>query len=395
MTASSKSVPAAPGTFLVGCDASDDIRVFSGTTYHLALEGARDGMITSMINLYPRGIGAWRSYARAAWWKLGGGSRGRHGFKFTDGYLDEIWKPHLAALRGSTVINNFQLYGPYFLGRYEKYGIDPYCYIDATLGEYFDDYGDFDMAQVDDAAKRCAFATERAGYSSCRRVFVMSRRSAGYLARHYAVPADRIHVVPPGANIPERLLEDWEQKAQPRRADGRSLVIGFVGLYPKRKGLPKIAEAVRRARCGGYDVRLNVIGKCPAEIARQDGVTYFGLIDKTTAIDRFVEVVAGADLGCMLSRAETAGIALLEFLRLGIPVIAADVGGIPDIVQLGAGELFSPEIPADELAERFVRFIDKPDRLAELRETAWQRRRNASWRRPVRELKAVLQAVAD
>jgi glycosyltransferase involved in cell wall biosynthesis len=75
---------------------------------------------------------------------------------------------------------------------------------------------------------------------------------------------------------------------------------------------------------------------------------------------------------------------------MGVPVIATDVGGIPDIVELGAGQFVSPEIRASDLAEHLARLLDEPERLAELRESAWRRRQNASWRRVVRELRDVL-----
>ena len=151
-----------------------------------------------------------------------------------------------------------------------------------------------------------------------------------------------------------------------------------------------IADAVQLLRRAGYDVHLHVIGKCPPEIAHQEGVTDFGLIDKRVDMDRFTEIVRNVDLGCMLSRAELTGIAYLEFLRMGIPIIATDVGGSPDIVQLGAGHLLSPEIPAAELAQHLAGLIDEPDNLADLHERAWIRRHNASWRRAVQELKVVL-----
>ena len=133
-----------------------------------------------------------------------------------------------------------------------------------------------------------------------------------------------------------------------------------------------------------------MIGKCPPEISQRDSVTHFGLIDKSVDMGRFIEIVRNVDIGCMLSRAELTGIALLEFLRMGVPIIATDVGGIPDILDLGAGQLVSPEISADDLAQRLVRLIDEPDQLAELQENAWQRRHNASWRRVVQELKGIL-----
>jgi glycosyltransferase involved in cell wall biosynthesis len=384
-----------PRTYVVGCDARDDIRVFSGTTYHLALQGMRDGLLTGMLNLYPKGLSGWPVYARAGWWYLAGSLRGRrHGFKYTDEYLDAVWKPRLPALRGSTVINNLQVFGSHFLRSHESFGILPYAYVDSTLTEYFDFYRPFDTAILNEASIRRAIAVEREGYASCRKVVVMSKRSAAHIVADYGLPQDKVHVVPPGANIPEHILEAVESRLGPRRQpDSRRLVIGFTAYAYERKGLPTIAEAVRLLRRGGYDVRLHIIGNCPPEIAQRDGVTHFGVIDKSVEMDRFIEAVRDVDVGCMLSRAEAAGIALLEFLRLGVPVIATDVGGIPDVVELGAGELVAPEISADELAQLLALLIDEPDRLAELRERAWRLRHNASWARVVQALKGLLEPV--
>ncbi len=387
-TTPARSLP----TYLVGCDVKHNERVLSGITYHLALQGVQDGLLAAMVNLYPRGLGGWETYARAGWWKLRGGIHGRHGFKFTDAYLDGIWRRHLPALRGTAIVNNFQLFGSHFLRTHRQYGITPYFYIDGTLGEYFGNYRAFDTANIDEQAISRALAAEGDGYAVSRRIVAMSRRTAADLVGRYAVPQDKIDVIPPGANIPESRLEEFDRQPERRQRGRTPLVVGFVGLYPERKGLPLISAAVRLARGAGYDVRLHVIGRCPVEIARQDGVTYFGLIDKRVGLDRFIDIIRGVDLGCMLSRAELTGIALVEFLRLGIPIIATDVGGIPDIVELGAGELVSPEISAEELAELLARMIDEPERLQALQERAWSRRHNASWRRVVQKLKIVLSA---
>ena len=374
-------------TYVVGCDCRSDIRVFSGSTYHLALAGVEVGVLAGMVNLYPRVTEAWPVYLRAGWWKLSG----RCGFKFTDGYLDGIWERGLRALQGCRIINNFQLFGSRFLQRYQAFDIVPYFYIDASLGEYFGDYQRFDTAKIDRAAIRQAMAAERDGYAACRKVVVMSRRSAAYIAQHYDVPESKIEIVRPGANIPEHLLEKFEQSPRRNsRLHKRSFVIGFIGLYPERKGLPTIARAVQLLRHSGYDIRLHVVGKCPPDITQQEGVTHFGLIDKRVHIDRFIEIVRNVDVGCMLSRAELTGIAYLEFLRMGVPVIGTDVGGTPDIIELGAGHLVSPEISPGGLAQRLAHMMDEPDRLGELQEQAWRRRHNASWRRAVRELTVVL-----
>jgi glycosyltransferase involved in cell wall biosynthesis len=377
--------------YLVISDNKIDVRAFSGITYHLALQGVEDGLLTGMVNLYPKGIADWRVYGQWCLWRLAGGVRGRCGFRFTEAYADGIWKRNLPALQGSIIINNFQLFGPHFLRSHMKFGITPYFYIDATLDEYFTNYSAFETAIIDQTVMREAVTAEREGYMSCRKIGVMSKRSAAYLHEHYAVPQEKIQVIPPGANIPERLLTTTDSRPRGRRTDKNTLVIGFVGLYPERKGLPGIAEAVRLLRRGGYDVRLHVIGHCPPEIAQWEGIVDFGLIEKGVDIKRFIDIIGNVDLGCMLSQADLSPVALLEFLRMGIPVIATDVGGIPDILDLGAGQLVPPEIAVGELAERLAHLIDEPNELIELQRRAWERRHNASWRRVVRELKDLLQ----
>jgi glycosyltransferase involved in cell wall biosynthesis len=381
------SGPAKRRAYVVGCDFKEDIRVFSGTTFHLAQQGIEDGLLTGMVNLYPRGARYWQVFARGGLWKL----TGRYGFKYTDWFLDPVWRRALPILRDSIVISNHQLFGSHFLEHHKTFGIEPYCYIDGTFSEYVNFYRLFDTAEFNDRKMCRVFAVEREGYASCRNVMVMSKRSAAYLAHHYDVPHSKIRVVPPGANIPERLLRALDCRPEKsRRTEMGSLVVGFIGVFPERKGLPTIAEAIRLLRVAGYDARLHVVGKCTPDIAQRDGIVNFGLIDKRVDIDRFIDIVGSVDVGCMLSRAELAGIALLEFMRMGVPVIATDVGGIPDILELGAGELVSPQISPDDLAQSLARLIDEPDRLAALRQAAWHRRHNASWRRAVGELKGIL-----
>jgi glycosyltransferase involved in cell wall biosynthesis len=73
----------------------------------------------------------------------------------------------------------------------------------------------------------------------------------------------------------------------------------------------------------------------------KDTPTYFaGYMSGTTLAAAF----ASADAFVFPSRTETLGLVLLEAMAAGCPVVAANSGGIPDIVQDGVnGYLFDPQ----------------------------------------------------
>jgi len=166
---------------------------------------------------------------------------------------------------------------------------------------------------------------------------------------------------------------------------GNEFTVGFVGLYPLRKGLDKLAKATQMLRGRGLPIRLRVIGRCPSDIAAMDGVEFMGAIDKLTDVARFISVLRTVDLGCQLSRAELTGIAMMEFLRVGMP----------DVVEGGGGVLVPATITAEELAEELLGVMEDQIGYNALRQAAIRRSKWASWRRAAGEIGAVLAGIAS
>jgi glycosyltransferase involved in cell wall biosynthesis len=88
-----------------------------------------------------------------------------------------------------------------------------------------------------------------------------------------------------------------------------------------------------------------VIGHCPEHLRAHPLVEWKGFIHKSQDTPRFLAEVDTFAVGCLPSYDEPLGISTLECLRLGIPVMGADVGGIPDCVPPEAG-LLVPRLAA-------------------------------------------------
>ncbi|MFI5288086.1 MAG: glycosyltransferase, partial [Polyangia bacterium] len=78
----------------------------------------------------------------------------------------------------------------------------------------------------------------------------------------------------------------------------------------------------------------------------------------------FVEVLQGADAFLLPSASESFGLAALEALSCGVPVVASDVGGLAEVTTDGETGFLRPLGAVDQMAEAVLRLLrDEPLRL--------------------------------
>jgi len=136
------------------------------------------------------------------------------------------------------------------------------------------------------------------------------------------------------------------------------------------KDVPTIVEAVRLAQTTGYRVTLKIIGDGP-DLPRIESAISAYTFDPPVSMTGYLldEALSDAlrDAAVVVIPTimeETAGLAVMEQLDRGKPVIVSEIGGLAEVA--GDAGLKFPPGNATALAACLRRLIDEPDLLREL-----------------------------
>src|SRR4051794_31461888 len=218
-------------------------------------------------------------------------------------------------------------------------------------------------------ASSAAMAAELAVHTAVRayrhvQVFVCpSRFMAGRMAAAGVFP-DRLrwipHFVSPAPERPD--------------VEGSTPNVVFAGRLSPEKGADTLIDAVGRLRT----VRLDVAGEGP-DRRRLEGVAR-GVADGRV---RFLGRLDGREVDALISDAlavvlpsrwyENQPMIVLEAFARGVPVVASDIGGTPELVRHGADGLLFPPGDAAALADALRVLVDDRGRARAMGKAARER----------------------
>ena len=181
------------------------------------------------------------------------------------------------------------------------------------------------------------------------------------------VPRDRVHVIPTGLEA-EAFEPGSPDRA--RKAFGLGRYALYVGRLHKEKSVdvllrafaalpPEETALVVAGPDAGEGQRLRVLA---SSLRVPDRVRFVGEVDDPMKRD----LLAGCEVLVLPSFYEAQGIAVLEAWAQGRPVIASDVGGLPDLIDDGADGLLVPWGDVEGLAGALRRVLGDPRLAASL-----------------------------
>ena len=217
---------------------------------------------------------------------------------------------------------------------------------------------------------------ERWGEHSAEAVLVITPRLRRLLLSD-GVDENRIHLIPPGVNssLFEGPFED------PFAGIGRPRVL-FVGRLAPQKGVSTLVAAAGLLKHPSAQVLL--VGDGPERKALEKEAKRIGVGDRFhfvgfVAHERLPAVLVHADLLVLPSIYEELGTVLLKAMQAALPIVASNIGGIPDVIEDGVnGLLVSPGEP-EALARAIDRLLADRDLARRLSEGAQERAKDYDW----------------
>jgi glycosyltransferase involved in cell wall biosynthesis len=177
-------------------------------------------------------------------------------------------------------------------------------------------------------------------------LFPWSSWAAESLIDDYHVELQKVEVLPPGVDT-----NFWIPANNPENERVRIL---FIGGDFYRKGGLDLMEAFRSLPAGMAELVLVT----HSAIELGEGISVYKDMKPNTA--ELVELCQTCDVFVLPSKAEAFGIAAVEASALGLPVIAAKVGGLGDIVADGENGYLIPPGDRAALAQRLLVLAENP-----------------------------------
>jgi glycosyltransferase involved in cell wall biosynthesis len=192
--------------------------------------------------------------------------------------------------------------------------------------------------------------------SRVAKLVAVSDDICNYVRAATGVAGNYIRVVPNGVDT-TRFKFDPAARERRRASLGvhhGQLLIGAVGSYYAVKGHRYLIEAMSRVRADHPSACLVIAGQGPLERELQDQITSLGLNDRVRLVGYVYDTadfLSALDVFVMPSLSEGMPLALLEAAANGRPIIASNVGGIPELLESGVTGILVQPGDVRQLAE--------------------------------------------
>ena len=164
------------------------------------------------------------------------------------------------------------------------------------------------------------------------------------------------------------------QRPEPHAINNKFKIL-FVGRHIERKGICYLIEAAKYLPRDKFEIRIVGIGDLTEQLKQQaaavnDGaeIIFTGKLSPEDLANEYktANVFTLPAIVDHKGDTEGLGVVLIEAMELGLPIVASNVGGIPDVVVDGESGILVPEKDPAALADAFKRLEADPTLIQKL-----------------------------
>lgn len=173
----------------------------------------------------------------------------------------------------------------------------------------------------------------------------------------------------------------------------------FFGQITEHKGIDYLLEAMKRVHTQYPNMRLIVAGKgeYPFDISEYQKLDYIEFRNRFIPDDELAELIQGAYCAvCPYKDATQSGVVMSAF-AFNKPIIATNVGGLPEQVEHDKYGLIVPPCDVDALANAMIRLLSQPEKLQEYADNIERDYSEGpkSWKEIAKKLNIIYQEIAE
>jgi len=160
----------------------------------------------------------------------------------------------------------------------------------------------------------------------------------------------------------------------PHPVNGKFKIL-FVGRHIERKGICYLIEAAKYLPKDKFEIRIVGVGDLTEQLKQQAAavsegaeIIFTGKLSPEALANEYktANVFTLPAIVDHKGDTEGLGVVLIEAMELGLPIIASNVGGIPDVVVDGESGILVPEKDTVALADAFKRLEANPTLIQKL-----------------------------
>ncbi|MCB9171229.1 MAG: glycosyltransferase family 4 protein [Flavobacteriales bacterium] len=231
------------------------------------------------------------------------------------------------------------------------------------------------------------------------RIITVSEFSKQDIIARYQVPADRIDVVHNGVGVVFRPSTP-EERAKARRDHGQGAdYLVCVGSLHPRKNIARLLTAFDHFASDRPGIRLVIVGDAFwwddrmkaawSAMRHKDRVSFTGRLDQVELRD----VIAGALALVYVSYFEGFGIPVVEAMRCGVPVIAANTTSLPEVA--GEAALYCDPFNTEDITRAMTELASSDTLRTRLGHAGTERAVRYDWDRTAEGVWSSLQKVFE